>query len=133
LEQNPENVNYWVCIKAVFTESEKSMPPGDYLCAVFEEILASSIAMLYGSEIVLFAQVKNDETGIDDLLPVIKPLLTGMDFQIGVSNVFYDITRARVHYMQAGCALTMGRELSPQNKIYKFEKFVLPCYIAFFQ
>jgi hypothetical protein len=126
LELEFDKVNYWVGMKVVFNESEKNMPPGDYLCATFEEVLPASIAVVHESEIVLFVQVKNDDTGIDNILSIIEPLLTGMDFQIGVSNVFYDITRARIHYMQAGCALTTGRELFPKNKVYKFENFVLP-------
>jgi hypothetical protein len=126
LEQDPGKANYWACMKVVFIESGKIVPPGDYLCTAFEEILPASIAILYESEIVLFTQVQNDKTGIDDLLPVIKPLLTGMDFQIGVSNIFYDIAKARVYYMQAECALAMGRELFPEKKIYRFEKFLLP-------
>jgi hypothetical protein len=126
LAQDPDKANSWVCMKAVFTESGKIVLSGDYLCTVFEEVLPASIAILFESKIVLLAQVKNDDSDIDTLLSLIEPLLAGMDFQIGISNVFYDITKARVSYMQAGCALTMGRELFPQNKIYKFEKFVLP-------
>jgi hypothetical protein len=126
LNQGPGKANYLVCIKVVFTESGKIVPSWDYLCATFEETLPASIAMLYESQIVLFARAKNDNTDIDDLLKAIESLLKGFDFQLGISNVFYDIIKARIHYIQAGCALTMGRKLSPQNKIYRFEKFVLP-------
>lgn len=54
-----------------------------------------------------------------------QALAESMDLQVGISDPFTDIFSSRLYYLQSDAALSNGKLLNHQERIFQFQKYAL--------
>ncbi|MDO4343193.1 MAG: helix-turn-helix domain-containing protein [Eubacteriales bacterium] len=111
-----------VCIKIKFNEPLAQLPMG-YLCHMIEHDIPGSIAFEYDGSIVCL--IKADGLRDGSLLNQLIPLVHSVNFDIGVSDSFWNIYQARLYYLQACAALENGKLFAPEKRCYLFQEYAL--------
>ncbi len=114
----------WFCV-IVGPEDSSHTLPLEYVRASLEKILQNSVAIIYQSRIVLLLQADPDGALSSRMYESLVPFLEGITFKAGVSSPFNDIRKVRVHYLQACCALDVGKDRNPKETVYEFPMYVL--------
>jgi len=114
----------WICIVIRSANKGKTLPEG-YLCGALEDMLPDCAALAHEGVLVAFCRLNENTNTLIDLCGILEPYLKDMNFLSGVSAPFYDVFKARSHFLQAECALETGFKQAQDKMIYKFEDYVL--------
>lgn len=118
----------YICVKTKFSSRLAQLPVG-YMCDMLEKTFPKSVAFEYDGAIVGFieTQALGGENGSchQAFREQIMPLVSSMNFDIGVGDPFDDIHSAQMYYMQACSALENGRLFAPPKHFHLFQDYAL--------
>ncbi len=123
-----QRTRVYICVKIQFSSRLAQLPVG-YMCSALEKEFPKSVAFEYDGAIVSFIEtqaLRNNGRNCHQVLRErITPLISSMNFDIGVSDPFSDIYGAQLYYLQACAALENGRLFEPQEHFYLFQNYAL--------
>ena len=114
----------FICFVIRVPNSVQKMPV-DYLCSIFENEIAGSIAFEFSESVVAFVNLSTYTDSTEALMAKACELLTKLGLQAGISDCFGHLELARSYYRQAILAHSIG---STQNKdlvLYRFPDYVV--------
>lgn len=100
----------------------------EYICSIFENVIASSIAFWHDAVLVVLVDVTRNGSEEQVLHEKIADLLTHLEMKAGVSLSFTEVEDAWYHFRQACCAFDEGYPVRPEDTLYFFQDFV-PSYM----
>lgn len=113
-------------ILAIRSANRNKALPAEYICASLEDMLTCATAVVLEEQIVCLCPIPKGESSETTICDILLPYLADMNFQMGLSAPFTDLFRARSHYLQASDMLETGRRYAPEQRIYRFEDYILP-------
>lgn len=118
----------FVCIKLRFN-SRLAQLPMEYICSLMEKAFPAGIAFVYEGTVAAFfdSQSTTDETQPlnKTMMQLLGPWMPTMQFDVGISSPFSDLSKARFAYLQACSALENGTLFAPNEHFYPFPRYAL--------
>lgn len=112
----------YTCMKLWFGSRLIQLPMA-YLCSMIELNFPGSVAFEYDGAVVAFLHA--DSMKREALESQVLPLIHFRDLDVGISDSFHDIYKARLYYLQTCAALENGRLFDPEQHYYFFQDYAL--------
>lgn len=121
------NINdRYVCLAMQFDMTCPLRLPARYICAQVHSQIQGAICLLTDSRFAVFINMDIFGGCIRIAIEKLSHILEAGHFLVGVSNEFYDLTRARDFYLQSCSAIEMGipedRKTGCHYHIFEFQK-----------
>lgn len=127
LESASLNKEY-ICIKMKFKNITEQVPIG-YICNLIESKFSKSISFEYDSSVVCFIGTDSieykDGKLIDSLVKAFSDLTDVISINLGISDSFSNLIKAKLFYEQTCAALENGSIIHPDNQYYSFQDYAL--------
>ena len=109
-----------ICLKIVF-DSQLTALPVTYLCNAMENSFKGGLFFSYDGGVVGIIQDLSPE----EIEKSLSASIQSKHFHAGISDVFKDMDRVKLYYLQACAALENGQMFHPRKSFYYFQDYAL--------
>lgn len=121
----------YVCFVAEPDLWDPKNPQSFSLSRMIERRFSGCCAFAYEERIVCILNLTQAGMKREEFLQLLSQFIRDQVLRVGVSYRFWDFVSLPNYYHQALAALELGKELSPDEWNYRFEKYVMPYFLRY--
>jgi len=126
-----KNMNFYVMVAQLSSNSSHTNIIFPFICKYIEDTTLHAMPLIIDEEIILLFfgkdEIINSKMHVLESIEKVFNYLISMGFTCGLSEHFFNLYDARFYKDQASQALTVGRQLNLNKKIFLFSDYLNYC------